>query len=214
MKPAQYITLLFFIFFIPQSICFLQANSTNLQLSRVITNGIGDSITITETHQQVVNMPINKIFTDYGENSTLIFTQHMFDEVNLRRQKLNLPLLAFDNTLSLICSRWSHYMAENKVWWHSNNWKSSSSMVDRSTIIQYRLLRENVTYEAINATIFEIVENWQFLDDERDAKRGVKREDKRNHKTPIISPDVMNFGCGFATDNEDIYVTMISGDKF
>lgn len=190
---------------------FGQANQTE----RVIGNPKGDSVAVHQTHEDVINMPFEKLQKQYGDKFLLVFTQHMFAEANNHRRRLGLPLLTYDSYLEEMCYRWCTIQKENNAWGHSINGKSSSR--DDKYLWKYLTMHENIAIDDFKlGTIKFIVDNWLYLDDHRDSIRGTVRPAGKNHKTAIISKDVDRFGCGFAIneDTKDIWITMRSGSLF
>lgn len=182
------------------------------QIERVISNPSGKSIIIYETHEEIINMTVEKMLAKYGNNTPLIFTQEMFAEVNNHRIKFGLPKFTYDSILENMCFKWSSILMQQEAWGHGINGKSSFEAAGDYS--KFMVLRENITFDNIRyVTIYFVVDNWLYLDDKRDIIKGEKRPDSRNHKTPIISKDVDRFGCGFAIDQKtkDIYITMRSG---
>ncbi|MDY0302690.1 MAG: CAP domain-containing protein [Candidatus Moranbacteria bacterium] len=206
-----------FIFF--YLFCFL-VFSLNLRGSktrgaRVISNPDGKSVTICETHQEVIHMTVERMLAKYGDNAPLVFTQHMFAEVNIQRRKLSLHLLTYDNTLEGMCYKWSDFMMQNKKLGHCIDGLCSTEGAGDAKA--YKVMPENILMDNIKyVTIHEIIEIWLYFDDKNDALRGEKRDIDLNHKTPIISKDIRRFGCGYAIDNvsNTIYVTMRTGSLF
>lgn len=191
-------------------------NKTNKELitniQREILDQNGKRITLRESHEEIVNMPIDTLQKKYKENIEVIFAYHMLEEINKRRKELGLNLFIMDETLTNKCKKFAKYMADNKSRWHEINWKTSFDMWINTD--NFEILRENTTYENTKISIFKIVENRQYLDDENDKRRNRTRELRENHKLPIIAEDSDKFWCGFIIDWKKIYVVMNSWSTF
>lgn len=184
-------------------------------VNKEIINKNWEKIFIKESHEEIVNMQIGVLQEKYKENLESVFNYYMLAEINRRREKLNLKPFIQDKDLTEKCQRWAKYMLDNKSRWHEINWKTSNNMW--ISINDYSIVRENITYESIKATISEIIENWQYSDDESNKRTGKiekKWEERRNHKRPIISNDIDRFWCGIAIDWKTIYIGMNSWAKF
>lgn len=193
------------------------ATQTNKELSESITNREivdykGKRLLIKESHEEVINMPVKKMLEKYKENFESIYMYHMLAEINKRRELLWLKPLIRDHILINISKEFSKYLSENHALWHELNGKTWFNLSEKD-IKKYKLIRENVTCESENATIFDIVDNRQYLDDKRDSIRWEKRPKEKNHKYLIIWDDVDVFWWWITVDNKsnnDIYVVVKS----
>lgn len=194
------------------------ATQTNKELSETITKREiidynGKKILIKESHEEVIKMTVKNMQEKYKENFESIFMTHMLAEINKRRELLWLEPLVRDVFLITICKDFSKHLAEQQERWHKTS--KQKTWFDNPWIKKYKLLRENVTFDNWSATIFDVVDNREFLDDKRDAMRWEKREKSKNHKYAIIGDDIEYFWWSIATDkNGEIYIVIKSGAKF
>ena len=190
-----------------------QSELVENNIQREIPNKLWKKILIKESHEEVVNMNIKTLQEKYKENTEIIYNYHMFQEINNRRKALWIQPLSYDETLEKICKEFSKYLAQKEKIWHIVDWKTSKDMWISTR--KYKIIRENIAMDNIKySTIFEMIDIWQYMDDENDKIRWEKRDLDLNHKTPMLSKDVDKLWCYFTISWEILYIVINSGKLF